>query len=354
MSAEVYFTSLNSKNYKSPLDKITKLLNKCKASDMFQKDELVALKTHFGEFGNAAFIRPIMLRPAVEMLKKIGTKPYLVDTNTLYVGMRTNSVDHVHNANMNGFGYSTLQVPVIIADGLRGENSVDVEVNLEVCDTVKLAADIVNADGMVCFSHFKGHEISTFGGAIKNLSMGCSSRAGKLDMHSKSKPTVHQDKCTSCGRCLYYCAHEAIDISPKAEINENCTGCARCIAGCPEGAIGINWNESTDITQRKMAEYSFGVAKALKNKIVYVNILTNISPACDCYPGIDKPVVHDIGYAASLDPVALDRASLDLVAKANGEDPFAALYPKVDGNIQLNHAEKVGLGKNEYTLKTID
>ncbi len=153
------------------------------------------------------------LRPIIEKLNFIGTKSYLTDTNTLYVGMRTNSVDHLHNATLNGFNYSTLQVPVIIADGLRGDNSVPVDIDGEVLSSVKLAADIVSADGMVVVSHFKGHEVTGFGGAIKNLSMGCSCRQGKLDMHSDSKPTVVAELCTSCGRCLSFCASKAIDMT---------------------------------------------------------------------------------------------------------------------------------------------
>jgi len=355
MASKVYFSSLNNKKFKSPLDKIKKLFNRLEPKSLFQKDEIIAVKTHFGEFGNTAFIRPVFLRPVIEVLKNQNTKPFLAETNTLYVGWRANSVDHLHNAALNGFNYSTLQVPVIIADGLRGENSIDFQVDLDYCEKVHLATDIVNSDGMVCFSHFKGHEVSGFGGAIKNLSMGCSSRSGKLEMHSDSKPDVHADKCTSCGRCLSYCAHSAIDMTPKAEINDKCTGCARCIGACPEGAIGINWNASSESTQRKMAEYAYGVVKALKNKVVFISTLTSISPDCDCYPGNDKPVTEDIGFAASTDPVALDKACLDLVTKScGGVDPFKERHSRVDSFIQLEHAEKIGLGTTEYELVEVD
>lgn len=354
MSSKVYFSSLENKKFNSPLAKIKKLMNKCKASSMFEKSELIAIKVHFGELGNTSFIRPIFLRPVVEMLNATGAKPYLVDTNTLYVGMRTNTVDHLHNAMLNGFGYSTLQTPIVIGDGLRGENFIDFEVNLDIHKTVSLAADIANADGMVCISHFKGHEISGFGGAIKNLSMGCASRKGKMEMHSNSKPIVHQDNCTSCGRCLKNCAVNAIEMTPKAFITDKCTGCSRCIAVCPEHTININWDASSSDTMKRMVEYAYGIYKALNEKVVFINHITAVSPACDCYPGNDRPVVEDLGYAASLDPIALDKACLDMVAKACSNcDPFAKLYPKIDSNIQFEHAKKIGFGSSDYKLINI-
>lgn len=355
MPSDVFFSTIDSKKHKSPLQKIKKLINRCAPENVFKKGELIAIKTHFGELGNTAFIRPVFLRPVTEKLNQIGVKSYLTDTNTLYVGMRTNSVDHLHNATLNGFNYSTLQTPVIIADGLRGDNSIPVDIDGEMLKTVHLAADIVSADGMFVVTHFKGHEISGFGGVIKNLSMGCSCRKGKLDMHSDSKPAVAPDHCTSCGRCLSFCASSAITMTPKAFINDNCTGCAMCISVCPEGAIRINWDASSTSTQKKMAEYAAGVVKALDKKLVYLSIIVSVSPACDCYPGNDRPVVGDIGFAASLDPVALDKACMDLVKKAHGGgDPFLERYPMLDSDVQLSHAEKMGLGTKEYKLIEVE
>jgi len=355
MPADVFFSSLDSKKHKSPLDKIKKIINRCAPEQYFQKGDLTAVKTHFGEMGNTAYLRPVFLRPVIEKLKHLGTKPYLTDTNTLYVGMRTNSVDHLLNATWNGFNYSSLQVPVIIADGLRGDSSVRVDIEGDMLDHVHIAADIAMADSMFMVSHFKGHEVTGFGGAIKNLSMGCSCRQGKLDMHSDSKPTVHADKCTSCGRCLSFCASDAIDMTPKAFISERCTGCSMCISICPEKAIGINWDASSRSTQTKMAEYAVGVNKVLDKKIVYLSIILSVSPACDCYPGNDRPVVGDIGFAASTDPVALDKACLDLVSQAyGGKDPFSERYPHIDSDIQLSHAVKMGLGTKEYKLVEVD
>jgi uncharacterized protein len=354
LKPKVYFADLENMKFRSPLDKISMLLDKCDINTKFKDNDLIAVKVHFGELGNTAFIRPVYLRPVIDKLKKLGAKPYLTDTNTLYAGMRTNSVDHLHNASLNGFNYSTLQVPVIIADGLRGENTVSVEVDLELLKKVKLATDIVNADGMVVVSHFKGHEVSGFGGAIKNLSMGCAARRGKLEMHSQTKPVVKQGTCTACGRCVDNCQVRAIKIEEKAFITKLCVGCARCIAVCPENAITIQWNESSANTQRKMVEYAFGTVKALRSKIIYVNVITDVSPACDCYPGNGKPVADNIGFLASLDPVAIDKASYDLIIKQHGHDPFVKVYPEIDPMIQFEHCAKVGFGSAEYELITID
>jgi uncharacterized Fe-S center protein len=351
MSAEVYYSSLKNTGQKSPLDKISKLLHKIQVRDVYERHELVAVKVHFGELGNTAYLRPVFLRPVIGELKEMGAKPYLTDTNTLYVGMRTNTVDHLYCAHWNGFNYSTLQVPIVIADGLRGENSQEVELDLPDNPKIHLATDIMNADAMMVVSHFKGHMLTGIGGAIKNLSMGCASRQGKLDMHSMSKPSVDQDKCTGCKKCMAHCQEKAIEVSQKAYITDHCVGCSRCIAVCPEGAIKINWNASSDSVQQKMAHYAYGVQKNFPSKMLYVNVVTNVAPGCDCDPANDQAVVPDLGFLSSTDPVALDRASYDLVKKANGgKDPFREHYPKVNPVAQLDYAEEIGMGSNEYDL----
>lgn len=354
MSIKVYFSSLDNPKFNTPLNKIKRLMEHCNIKKMFNKKDLVAIKVHFGELGNTSFIRPILLRPVIEVLKNIKTNPYLTDTNTLYIGMRTNSVDHLHDAALNGFNYSTLQVPVIIADGLRGENTKEIKIESEVLKKVKIASDIYNADGMIVISHFKGHEVSGFGGTIKNISMGCASRSGKLDMHSQNKPVVKQSKCTVCGLCVKNCQVKAIIIKEKAVITDKCVGCARCIAICPEEAIESLWNETSETTQKKMVDYAFAVTEKFKSKILFINVLTSISPACDCYGGNDGPVTEDIGYLASTDPVALDKASLDLVIKQAGKDPFKEIYPKINSKIQFDYAVKIGFSNLNYDLIKIE
>lgn len=354
MKSQVYFSSLKNSKMKSPLDKVKRLLTKCNIEKMFKKDNLIAIKVHFGELGNTSFIRPIFLRPVIETLKKLGAKPFLTDTNTLYIGMRYNSVDHHINAVLNGFNYSTLQAPIIIADGLRGENTTPIQVNLDLVKDVYLANDIVHSDGMVVVSHFKGHEVSSFGGAIKNISMGCASRRGKMVMHSNNIPYVKEKQCIKCGRCVLNCLVNAIEMRNKAFITDRCIGCVRCTAVCPEHAINISWNESYTNTQKKMVEYAYGLVKSLNSKLIFINILTSMSPDCDCYPGNNEPVTHDIGFLASLDPVAIDKASFDLILQQEGCDPFKKYFPKIDSKVQFEHAKKINLGNIEYDLINVE
>ncbi|MBF0541509.1 MAG: DUF362 domain-containing protein [Nitrospirae bacterium] len=354
--SNVYFSSLKNSKMTSPLEKISRLFERCAPSKMFSKGDLIAIKVHFGELGNTSFLRPIFLRPIIETLKSLETKPFLTDTNTLYIGMRTNSVDHFHNAMLNGFGYSTLQVPVIIADGLRGEQSVSIQVSQELLESVSIASEIAHSDGMVVVSHFKGHEVSGFGGAIKNMSMGCASRQGKLQMHSVTRPVVDVSICSACGKCQDNCQSKAIDIEKTAFISTRCVGCSRCIAVCPEKAIGHNWDESASNIQKKMIEYASGTIKALNSRLIFINILTSISPACDCYKGNDAPITGDLGFMASLDPIAIDRASYEMVINStpHKSDPFREIYDYLDPEVQFRHAKKIGLGNADYNLIDID
>ena len=351
MASKVFYASMKCRNTESPLNKIKKLINKCCPENSYNKKDLVAIKLHFGELGNTAFIRPIYLRPVIETMRRLGANPFLTDTNTLYAGMRTNSCDHITNAQLNGFGYSTLQTPIIIADGLRGENTVTVPIpNGTSCKNAKLAADIINADGLFTVSHFKGHEMTGFGGALKNLAMGCASRSGKLDMHSNLRPEVNSHKCTACGRCKVNCQAGAITISKTAAINDNCTGCARCIAVCPEKAINVNYNVACGELQKRIAEYASAVHGAFKNPPIYLNLLTSIVPACDCCGGNDAPMVQDLGFMTSLDPVAIDKASYDLVVQTAGKDVFKEKWTYLDPLEQFHHAEKLQFGSTDYEL----
>jgi uncharacterized Fe-S center protein len=217
-------------------------------------------------------------------------------------------------------------------------------------------------------AHFKGHELTGFGGTLKNLGMGCAARQGKLKQHSNVSPKVKRKDCVSCGRCISWCPGEAISfVEEKAKIDlKKCIGCGECIMVCPEGVIQINWNETIEVFQEKMVEYSLSALKGKEKKSIFLNFLTDISPACDCYGHADRPIVADIGILGSLDPVAVDQASADMVnaeeglknsalrsSHKRGQDKFRDLYPNVDWEIQLNYAQKLGMGNREYELVKI-
>ncbi len=365
--SKVYFANLRTKIGRNLLDKLRILLDNLDIKDIFKEQELVAIKVHFGEKGNLSFIRPNFVRVVVDELKKLKTKPFITDCNTLYKGSRGDSVSHIENAIFNGFDYAVVNAPIIIGDGLTGGSFKKVEVNLEIFKHVSIGSEIARADGMVVMSHFKCHELTGFGGALKNLGMGCASREGKLAQHSNISPSVKKKNCVGCELCVKSCNHGAIImVDKKAEIlDRHCVGCAECILVCPKGAIVINWNEQVPVLQKKMIEHAYGACKG--KKAVYINFLTQISPACDCYGHNDYPITRDIGILASKDPVAIDMASVDLVNKEVGnqntalksgfnsnEDKFRGVYPEIDWNVQLNYAEKIGLGKKDYELISID
>jgi hypothetical protein len=349
--------------------KFERLLEALNVKDVIRRKKkrpLIGVKLHFGEKGNTSFIRPIYVRQVVDHIWAAGGRPFLTDANTVYVGTRAEAVSHLTTAIENGFAYAVVKAPLVIADGLTGKAEVEVEINQEQFKTVYLAEAILEADGLVVLSHFKLHELSGFGGALKNLGMGCASRKGKLAQHSNISPKVAEKKCTGCGDCVAHCAQEAIHLNPeteKAVIDpRKCVGCAECLLVCPYGNIEIQWNESIPVFLKKMVEYAYGVMKDRKDRAVFVNFIMQVSPACDCYGHNDLPIVGDLGILASQDPVALDQACVDLVIAspgilgsalketAPGRDKFKDIYPQVDWHIQLEYAEQLRLGAREYEL----
>ena len=367
MASQVFFTDLRTSVRQNLMAKLVELMDSAGIADIVLPRSLVALKLHFGERGNTAFIRPLFIRQIADRVKNLGASPFLTDTNTLYAGSRGNSVSHLNTATENGFAYSVVNAPVIIADGMRGASFSTVDIDQENIKTAYLGKEIVESDVLISIAHFKGHELSGFGGTIKNLGMGCASRKGKLEQHSGLSPKVKRKKCVGCGDCIHHCAQNAISLmEKKATINpQKCVGCGECILICPNGLIDINWGVDMETFQKKMAEYSLAVLRDKQGKALFLNFLTNISPACDCYGHNDAPIVHDIGILASKDPVAIDQASVDMVnrmpathgsciknSKAPGEDKFRDIYPKIDWHVQLEHAENIGLGTREYELVT--
>jgi len=367
MSSKVFFTNFRETPELNLFAKLDKLMDQLPLSSTFQKGDLVAVKVHFGERGNTAFIPSYFVRRVVDKIREHGGKPFVTDANTLYVGTRANSFDHLETAAMHGFTRDTLGCPVLIADGLRGGAYVEVEIDGQHFKKVKLAHDLVKADAIVCVTHFKGHELAGFGGSIKNLGMGGAARGGKLAMHSDVSPILKAEKCIACGKCAANCPADAITIDKFAVIDpKKCIGCGSCMVVCPTKAVRNGWDSGPIQMQEKMAEYLAGFAKDKKGRIAYLNFIMNVSPACDCYGHADHAIVPDLGIAASLDPVAVDAASNALVmasaghkdselknALEPGSDKFRDIYPDTDWNVQLDHAEKMGLGSKKYELVII-
>ena len=363
--SQVFFIDLRASIKRNLFDKLGELCDAAGLNDVVRARDLVAIKVHFGERGNTAFIRPIFIRQVVDRVKATGGKPFLTDANTLYAGTRSDSVSHLTTAIENGFAYAVVGAPLIIADGLRGNATTAVEVNLQHYKSVAVGSDIAAADAYISCAHFKCHELAGFGGAIKNTGMGSAGRAGKLSQHSNIAPKVNKKRCNVCRECLPRCAADAFIFGEKGvDIDQGrCTGCGECIILCPHQAIDIQWNEAIPVFQQKMVEYAYGVLKPKEGRALFLNFVTDVSPACDCYGFADAPVVGDVGILASRDPVAIDAASADLVniqagcegsclesAQAKGDDKFRALYPKVDWEVQLDYAAKLGLGERRYEL----
>ena len=374
MKSHVFFSDLRVRLGKNPLDRLDVLLDRANLKGKVREKDLVAIKLHFGEKGNTSFIRPLFLRRVVERVKAYKGKPFLTDTNTLYTGSRQEAISHLTTAYQHGFVPESVDAPVIIADGIRGNSSLNVPIDKPLFKTVSIAHEILMADVLLGVAHFKGHELTGFAGTLKNLGMGCASREGKLAQHSNLSPQVKQKACRGCERCLSCCPQEAISmLSPKPEIEKKhrvafvdsgkCIGCAECILNCPSGAIIIRWNETIPIFQKKMVEHAYGAIKGKKGKVLFLNFLTAITPACDCLPYSGVPIVGDIGILSSEDPIAIDQASADLVNQEegirssklpgnwkSGEDKFLALYPEADWKVQLDYGEAIGMGSREYEL----
>ncbi len=366
MTADVYFMDLEATSKENLPQKLSRLIKKAGIETILNENDLTAVKLHFGEQGNTAYIRPVFIRKIIQTIKEYKANPFLTDANTLYVGTRSDSVSHIHTAIENGFSYSSMDAtPIIIADGLRGKSETKISVDQKNCKHVYIGSEVIGANALVSVAHFKGHELSGFGGTLKNLGMGCASRRGKLDMHSNVSPKIKRKTCIGCGECVKHCPAEAISLKEKkAYIDKNsCIGCGECIVRCPTESVNINWNQTIPVFLEKMMEYTLGILKNKKKKAFFINFITDISPKCDCMSYSEAPIVNNVGVLASTDPVAIDQASADLVNQQNalpgtllktnlkpGEDKFKGLYPAVDWEYQLDYAQKIGLGTREYQL----
>ena len=362
----VYFTDFRMKNGQNHETKLRKLMQAAGMDKIDFQGKYVAIKIHFGELGNLAFLRPNFARYVADYVKELGGYPFLTDCNTLYVGSRKNALDHLDTALRNGFSPYATGCQILIGDGLKGTDDVEVPVNGGIlCKTAKIGRAIMDADIVISLNHFKGHECTGFGGALKNLGMGSGSRAGKMEMHSAGKPTVDQDLCIGCGACVKICAHDAPHIADKRCTIDHtrCAGCGRCIGVCPKDAITPAHDETFENLNCKIAEYAKAVVDGRPN--FHINIVNQVSPNCDCHPESDAAIVPDVGMFASFDPVAVDVASADavdrqsvnpmsiLAERAGAPDRFSGTHPTTNWRSGTEHAEKIGLGSMDYELVTV-
>ena len=366
MASKVYFADLRTDYRENLQQKLTRLLKTAGMGDIDFDGKFVAIKMHFGEPGNLAFLRPNWAKTVADFIKDRGGKPFLTDCATLYVGGRKNAIDHLDSAALNGFSPLSTGCQVIIADGLKGNDDVAVPVKGgEYVKEAKIGRAVMDADVFISLSHFKGHEEAGFGGCMKNIGMGCGSRAGKMEQHNEGKPSVKQKRCIGCHACEKICAHGApLVVDGKCAIDhDKCVGCGRCIAICPKDAIEPPWDANSNTLNAKIAEYTKAVIDGRPN--FHISIVIDVSPNCDCHSENDAAIVPNVGMFASFDPVALDVACADAVNAQpvinhtmlsdshhdhDCHDHFRNLHPNTNWKVCMEHAEKLGLGSREYEL----
>ena len=371
MASEVWFSSFRTRNEEgNKINRLKKIMETMNIAGILTEGDLTAIKLHFGERGNDSYLNPVFVRQVVDMVKAQGAKPFLTDTNTLYLGSRKNAVDHLETALEHGYSYATVRAPLIISDGLCSNNFVEVPIDGKYFKKIKVARDIVEADSMIVLSHFKGHEMTGFGGALKNLGMGCAPAAGKKDQHAYIHPVIDTTRCVGCGNCASHCPEEAIVLEGgKARVtNALCIGCGECQTVCSVPCITMGKNDS-DLSEfvSRMTEYAYGVAGQKKGKTAYINFVMNITPECDCCGWSDSFLVPDIGIMASFDPVALDKACADKVNAqqgnpdsmlekeylAPGKDKFKGVYSDIPWEIQIEYGESLGIGTQNYEITEV-
>ncbi|MDO8661885.1 MAG: DUF362 domain-containing protein [Candidatus Omnitrophota bacterium] len=352
MKSRVYFTAVHDANDTLNVNKrLTTLLEKSGVLAFILKGDKAGVKLHFGEEGNTGYVRPEHLRVICDGISGKGASALLSDANTLYRGRRLNSKDHLAIAHEHGFTKEAVGADIFIPDDSKKEDKIDVRIEQKNIKIAKIARFFIEADALVTVSHFKGHILTGFGGALKNIGMGCATREGKLAQHCDVSPVFFADKCLGCGECAIVCPAGAIQIKNKKSVldTSKCIGCASCIAACPTMAMFIDI-EAGDKTQEKIVEYTLAVLKEKKGKAGFINFALRINQECDCW-GADNPrIAPDVGIFASLDPVSIDKASFDLVNKACKKDIFQKVHPKQDGLKQLRYAEYLGLGNLDYEL----
>jgi len=373
--AKVYFTNFRTKAFGDGLPtKLKKLIKKAGIGDIDMDGKFAAIKLHFGELGNISYLRPNYARAVADVVKELGGKPFLTDCNTMYPGSRKNALEHLECAWENGFTPLTVGCPILIGDGLKGTD--DVNVPLTGCEYVKeakIGRAVMDADVFISLTHFKGHEVTGFGGAIKNIGMGCGSRAGKTEQHSSSKAEIDEELCRGCLACEKECANNGLlfdEEHKKMRVNlENCVGCGRCLGACNFDAISFDFSAAVEMLNRRMAEYTKAVVDG--RPCFHISLVVDVSPNCDCHGENDVPILPNLGMFASFDPLALDQACVDAcmaadplpgsqlaenLAKADfhdHHDHFTNSRPESEWQSCMAHAEKIGLGTRSYELITV-
>lgn len=369
--SKVYYTDFRAKLGEGLPLKLQRLLRTAGIDQIDMDGKFVAIKMHFGELGNLGFLRPNYARAVADVVKSLGGKPFLTDCNTLYPGSRKNALEHLYCAWENGFTPMTVGCPILIGDGLKGTDDVEVPVEGgEYVTAAKIGRALMDADIFISLSHFKGHETTGFGGAIKNIGMGCGSRAGKKEQHSNGKPVIDPEACRGCKRCLKECANDGLvfnELTRKMEVDtEHCVGCGRCIGACNFDAIAFATDAATKELNCRMAEYTKAVIDGRPN--FHISLVMDISPNCDCHAENDAPILPDIGMFCSFDPLALDQACVDACLRqqplpgsqlydnmhregfCDHHDHFVNSTPESEYKTCLEHAAKIGIGSREYEL----
>jgi len=342
--ANVYFIPVANKAEIPELAGLSaKLLAAVVEKEAVPLEKSIPLKVHFGEKGNRTYLKPGTYDGIIGFLHEKDIECRYIETSVLYGGERFERKKHLVLARAHGF----TQIPVSIADGEKGEESIEIPVDGRHFRTCAIAAEIAESRQMIVLSHFKGHMLAGFGGAIKQLSMGCASKGGKMAMHMGVKPQIRNWKCKRCGLCQMRCHEQAVTIGKRSFIDHGkCIGCGACFSICPHKAVSIftlqgfrNALFRGKIFREKLVEYAFAAQKEKTN--IYLNFAVSVTRGCDCEPRPMFPCVKDIGIFASTDPVAVDAACYDAVAKSG---------KKFKGSEQLAYAESLGLGSRKYNL----
>ena len=373
--SNVYFTDFHTIAFGDGLPTKLKKLIRFAGIDQIDMDgKFVAIKMHFGELGNISYLRPNYARAVVDVIKELGGKPFLTDCNTMYPGSRKNALEHLECAWQNGFTPLTVGCPILIGDGLKGTDDVAVPVaGGEYVKEARIGRAVMDADIFISLTHFKGHEMTGFGGTIKNIGMGCGSRAGKKEQHSSGKPYIKEDRCRGCRKCQKECANDGLvfdETARKMRISqEHCVGCGRCLGACNFDAIAFKNDAAVALLNRRMAEYAKAVVDGRPQ--FHISLVVDVSPNCDCHCENDVPILPNIGMFASADPLALDQACADACLAAqpipgsqlarhlaepgfsDRHDHFLNSTPESEWRSCLEHAEKIGLGSRSYRLITM-